>query len=138
MAVNCKNCKQPLKDDEQVYQLRLGYWVGRPALVIKGEFEPDEDVEYWHVDCPTSCNHGKQTVVPTRHEVVQSLAYKKEIVETGGHYGTKYHTKYDWKPTEYKELSVKVTYTHADDINDTWEEVFAFVKCAVCGAIESV
>ena len=136
--IPCKNCKQPLKDDEQCYQLMLGHWTITKSAVDIEDFEPDEDVEYWHVTCPIPrCTHNKP-LIPTRHEVVQSLAYKKDVVETGRQYGAKVHAKYDWKPTKYKELSVKVTYTNADDINDTWAETFAFTKCGICGVIESV
>lgn len=135
-AINCKNCNRPLKDGEMCYQLRLGTF--RSDSITDADFDAEEDVEYYHADCPViKCNHN-EPIIPTQHEVVNSLAYKTDVVPNIKQYNVEYQIRFKWKSTSYKEKALTVKYTRRQNPYDEWVDTYAFIKCKACGEIQSV
>ena len=145
MTTNCKKCNQSIKADEQVYETRIGnmaiielrdFATGKP--VFETEFQPDEVVEYWHVQCPIPlCEHKGKPIVPTSVEVQESPVWKVSIEpEVMQHSSKDYHVTYKWRPTEYGELGLTVLFSHKETVDDFTSQ-YVFVKCAKCGVILS-
>lgn len=131
-SIECSKCNEIIACNSPCYQLRLGY------MEIEDDFQAEEDVEYYHVDCPKpKCNHD-ESMIPSQHQVVNSQVYKNDVVANANQYHSDFQIRHKWKRTDYGELGLTVTYTRKDNPYDDWEDKFAFVKCKQCGAIQSV
>jgi len=42
--IYCQACREQISDDDNVYQVRLGF-------VERGDYTPEAEVAYYHADC---------------------------------------------------------------------------------------
>ena len=133
-GIECSKCGQTFKRGDQCYQLRLGY------MTEPSDFDAEEDVEYYHATCPVPiCSHGEDPVIPSVTEVMNSPVWKVKVLPQLDDPSYKdYKRHFHWKTNEFRELFLVVELRHKEHGEEIPDLKFAFVKCLVCGVIQSV